>query len=470
MYNNPFAPSAPAGDAAPRRAQAMTLFELNCIVRGVLHETLRQAVWVVAEVSDLRVASNGHCYLELVQKDGQSGSLVAKARATVWRSRYLALSQRFSSHTGQRLQSGLKVMALASVVFHELYGYSLDITDIDPSYTLGDIQAQRRAIIARLEAEGVIHLNRALRLPRLLRRVAVVSSETAAGYGDFCNQLAQSGFAFELKLFPAVMQGDRVEESIIAALDAIAAEADSWDVVAIIRGGGATTDLHGFDTYLLAANVAQFPLPVLTGIGHERDETILDLVAHKRLKTPTAVAAFLVESRQAEAAVLQALAQRLHTAAQAELEARRRHLTAVGHRLQLAAQAELAERRRRLAAAAHRLQLAAGQYGYWQRSRLARLEARLQLALQHNFHNEHTRLERVPQRLASAVERRCLGERHRLSLWRRTLQLASPDRILQLGYTLTLSGGRVVRDPAGLAPGDKLETRFAGGTVHSVVE
>ena len=448
MYNNPFAPSAPAGDAAPRRAQAMTLFELNCTVRGVLHETLRQAVWVVAEVSDLRVASNGHCYLELVQKDGQSGSLVAKARATIWRSRYFALSQDFSRLTGQSLQSGLKIMARVSVAFHELYGYSLDISDIDPSYTLGDIQAQRRAIIARLEAEGVMHLNRGLPLPRLLRRVAVVSSETAAGYGDFCNQLAQSGFAFELKLFPAVMQGDRVEESIIAALDAIAAEADSWDVVAIIRGGGATTDLHGFDTYLLAANVAQFPLPVLTGIGHERDETILDLVAHKRLKTPTAVAAFLVESRQAEAAVLQALAQRLHTAAQAELAAHRQ----------------------RLAAVSHRLQLAVGQYGYWQRSRLARLEARLQLALQHNFHSEHSRLERVPQRLASAVERRCLGERHRLSLWRRTLQLASPDRILQLGYTLTLSGGRVVRDPAGLAPGDKLETRFAGGTVHSVVE
>ena len=317
MYNNPFAPSAPADDAAPRRAQAMTLFELNCTVRGVLRETLRQAVWVVAEVSDLRVASNGHCYLELVQKDGQSGSLVAKARATIWRSRYFALSQDFSRLTGQSLQSGLKIMVRVSVVFHELYGYSLDISDIDPSYTLGDIQAQRRAIIARLEAEGVMHLNRGLPLPRLLRRVAVVSSETAAGYGDFCNQLAQSGFAFELKLFPAVMQGDRVEESIIAALDAIAAEAGRWDVVAIIRGGGATTDLHGFDTYLLAANVAQFPLPVLTGIGHERDETILDLVAHKRLKTPTAVAAFLVESRQAEAAVLQALAQRLHTAAQA---------------------------------------------------------------------------------------------------------------------------------------------------------
>ena len=448
MFHNPFQSPESPSRLDRRTTPVLSLFELNCMVRGVLRETLSQAVWVVAEVSELRVASNGHCYLELVEKDEAGGSLVAKARANIWRQRYYALSERFRQQTGQRLEEGLKVLAKVVVNFHELYGYSLEIVDIDPSYTLGDLQAQRQAIVAQLEAEGVMHLNQELPLPRLLRRVAVISSRTAAGYGDFCNQLAQSGFAFDLKLFPAVMQGDKVEESVIAALDAIAAEAGRWDVVVIIRGGGATTDLHGFNTYLLAANVAQFPLPVLTGIGHERDETIVDLVAHTRLKTPTAVAAFLVENRQGEAAFLQALAQRLHQAAVDRLNAHRQRLTAVGHRLQLSAR----------------------QYTYWQRNRLVRLEARLELALQGNFHNEHSRLERMPQRLRQAVERRCLEEHHRLALWQQTLQLASPERILRLGYTLTLKDGQVVRHPAQLAPGDAIETRFAEGTVKSVVE
>ncbi len=448
MFHNPFQSPESPSRLDRRTTPVLSLFELNCMVRGVLRETLSQAVWVVAEVSELRVASNGHCYLELVEKDEAGGSLVAKARANIWRQRYYALSERFRQQTGQRLEEGLKVLAKVVVNFHELYGYSLEIVDIDPSYTLGDLQAQRQAIVAQLEAEGVMHLNQELPLPRLLRRVAVISSRTAAGYGDFCNQLAQSGFAFDLKLFPAVMQGDKVEESVIAALDAIAAEAGRWDVVVIIRGGGATTDLHGFNTYLLAANVAQFPLPVLTGIGHERDETIVDLVAHTRLKTPTAVAAFLVENRQGEAAFLQALAQRLHQAAVDRLNAHRQRLTAVGHRLQLSAR----------------------QYTYWQRNRLVRLEARLELALQGNFHAEHSRLERMPQRLRQAVERRCLEEHHRLALWQQTLQLASPERILRLGYTLTLKDGQVVRHPAQLAPGDVLETRFAEGTVKSVVE
>ena len=448
MFHNPFQSPESPSRLDRRTTPVLSLFELNCMVRGVLRETLSQAVWVVAEVSELRVASNGHCYLELVEKDEAGGSLVAKARANIWRQRYYALSERFRQQTGQRLEEGLKVLAKVVVNFHELYGYSLEIVDIDPSYTLGDLQAQRQAIVAQLEAEGVMHLNQELPLPRLLRRVAVISSRTAAGYGDFCNQLAQSGFAFDLKLFPAVMQGDKVEESVIAALDAIAAEAGRWDVVVIIRGGGATTDLHGFNTYLLAANVAQFPLPVLSGIGHERDETIVDLVAHTRLKTPTAVAAFLVENRQGEAAFLQALAQRLHQAAVDRLNAHRQRLTAVGHRLQLSAR----------------------QYTYWQRNRLVRLEARLELALQGNFHNEHSRLERMPQRLRQAVERRCLEEHHRLALWQQTLQLASPERILRLGYTLTLKDGQVVRHPAQLAPGDAIETRFAEGTVKSVVE
>ena len=261
------------------------------MVHAVLQHTLPDTYWLAAEVGEMRVASNGHCYLEFVQKDEVGGTLLAKARGHIWRQGYVNISAQFRRATGQDLRAGLNVLAEVEVTFHELYGYSLRVVNIDPTYTLGDLAAQRQAIIRQLEADGVINLNKEIPLPRLIRRVAVISSATAAGYGDFCRQLEQSGYGFELQLFPAVMQGDGVEQSVIAALDRIAAEPGRWDVAVIIRGGGSSLDLHGFDTYLLAANVAQFPLPVLSGIGHERDDTLVDLVAHTRLKTPTAVAA-----------------------------------------------------------------------------------------------------------------------------------------------------------------------------------
>ena len=307
-------PLSPRPQAAVSPRTALSLFELNSMVHAVLQHTLPDTYWLAAEVGEMRVASNGHCYLEFVQKDEVGGTLLAKARGHIWRQGYVNISAKFRRATGQDLRAGLKVLAEVEVSFHELYGYSLHVVDIDPTYTLGDLAAQRQAIIRQLEADGVINLNKEIPLPRLIRRVAVISSATAAGYGDFCRQLEQSGYGFELQLFPAVMQGDGVEQSVIAALDRIAAEPGRWDVAVIIRGGGSSLDLHGFDTYLLAANVAQFPLPVLSGIGHERDDTLVDLVAHTRLKTPTAVAAFLVQHREDEAARLYQFAQRLQQA------------------------------------------------------------------------------------------------------------------------------------------------------------
>ena len=340
------------------------------------------------------------------------------------------------------------MLAEVEVSFHELYGYSLHVVDIDPTYTLGDLAAHRQAIIRQLEADGVINLNKEIPLPRLIRRVAVISSATAAGYGDFCRQLEQSGYGFELQLFPAVMQGDGVEQSVIAALDRIAAEPGRWDVAVIIRGGGSSLDLHGFDTYLLAANVAQFPLPVLSGIGHERDDTLVDLVAHTRLKTPTAVAAFLVQLREDEAARLYQLAQRLQQAVMAQLEGHGKLLTAL----------------------AHRLQLAATQYVHWQQQRLLRHQTRLDVGAQIVFQNERHRLELFRQRAAQAVKERIGHERHRLEMLDHNLQLASPERILRMGYTLTTKDGKVVQSAGQLAPGDRIVTHFADGERQSVVQ
>ena len=253
---------------------SLTLLSLNRLVRAAIEQSLDGEYWLEAELSEARLASNGHFYVEFVQKDDSGRTLVAKARGVAWARTYNMIAPLFERATGERLRAGMKVRMLVSIEFHELYGYSLTIQDIDPTYTLGDMAQRRREILARLEADGILEDNRQLPLPTLLRRIAVVSSASAAGYGDFCDQLLNNdyGLYFSLRLFPAVMQGANVEESVLAALAAICDEADNYDCVVIIRGGGATSDLSDFDTYNLAAAVSQMPLPVIIGIGHERDE------------------------------------------------------------------------------------------------------------------------------------------------------------------------------------------------------
>lgn len=467
---DPFAPFFPSPSVADSPRRAWSLFELNVRVRAVLQHAMPESVWLAAEISELRVASNGHCYLEFVEKDPASGSLVAKARGCIWRENYLPLSTRFEQATGQPLAAGMKVMAEVSVSFHEQYGYSLLVRDIDPSYTLGDLARRRKEIIRRLEEDGVMDLNKELPIPRPVRRIAIISSRTAAGYGDFCEQLRQSGYAFETKLFPATMQGDRVEETVIAALDRIAAEAGRWDVAVIIRGGGAATDLGGFDSYLLAANIAQFPLPVLTGIGHERDDTIADLVACKRLKTPTAVAAFLIENRAGEAEVLRDLTQRLTAAATLRLVAERRRLEKAASRLDAAYVRLIAARRQRFDALARRYGLAASRYTGRQRERLLRMASALGLLTHNRLHDERRRLEVCPARLRMAAERFFQKEHHLLSERQLAVKLAGPERILALGYSITFKGGKPVGRAADLKPGDVLTTRFREGEAQSVVK
>ena len=308
--------------------ESLSLYELNALVRRSLEQCLPDECWVQAELSDVRTNSTGHCYLEFVQKDPRSNSLIAKARGTIWANVFRLLKPYFEEATGQAFVSGIKVLVQVTVNFHELYGYSLTVQDIDPTYTLGDMARRRREILKQLEEEGVLTLNKELDMPCLPQRIAVISSPTAAGYGDFCHQLKNNskGFFFYTELFPALMQGDRVEESVLSALDRVNARLSEFDVVVIIRGGGATSDLSGFDTYLLAAACAQFPLPILTGIGHERDDTVLDSVAHTRVKTPTAAAEFLIESMDSAADKLEMLASRLHEGVRNLLQQEQRKL------------------------------------------------------------------------------------------------------------------------------------------------
>lgn len=431
--------------------EILSLYELNNLVRSLLEAELPGEYWLEAELSEARLASNGHFYVEFVQRDGSGRNLVAKARGTMWARTYQLLAPLFERATGERLRAGMKVRVRVMVEFHELYGYSLNIVDIDPAYTMGDMARRRREIMAQLEADGIAHDNQELPLPALLRRIAVVSSATAAGYGDFCNQLEQNeyGLRFDLQLFPAVMQGANVEESVLAALEAIMARADAFDAVVIIRGGGATSDLSDFDTYPLAAAVAQMPLPVVVGIGHERDETILDYVAHTRVKTPTAAAAFLIQHGADQLAALQTLSATIQTAAARRLQReqeRLRHLTATLPR----AFALVHERQGR---------------------RLDHLSIRLTTAPRQQLADSRHRLERLQEQLGQRALMQLSEARARCALFGTRLEALDPVRQLRRGYSLTFTpDGRLLCSAADAPPGTTLTTRLPDGTLTSRVE
>lgn len=427
---------------------SLSLVELNMLVRRSVRACLPDEYWVQAELSDVRSNYSGHCYLEFVQKDSKRNALVAKARGIIWNNVYSRLKPFFERETGQLFVSGIKVLVKVTVDFHELYGYSLTVVDIDPTYTLGDMARRRKEIISRLESEGILTLNKELELPVLAQRIAVISSATAAGYGDFCNQLEHNpyGFVFYPHLFQAVMQGDKVELSIIAALEKIYQTQEKWDVVVIIRGGGATSDLSGFDTYNLAAHCAQFPLPVLTGIGHERDDTVLDVVSHTRVKTPTAAAEFLINHLRGTAEALDGYAsfinQTIPDILQREKERLERCVSRIPSQVEIRLQREVFRQERLF----KRMELA------WQ-SRLMREEHRLDLSL----------------RIAGALQTRLQREKHRLELFEQRVNAASPDVLLKRGYSITLNNGKAVTDASLLKDGDEIVTRLAKGEIRSKV-
>ena len=407
--------------------EALSLYDLNALVRRSLEQCLPDEYWVQAELSDVRTNSTGHCYLEFIQKDPRSNTLIAKARGTIWANVYRLLKPYFEESTGQAFVSGIKVLVQVTVSFHELYGYSLTVQDIDPTYTLGDMARRRREILKQLEEEGVLTLNKELEMPVLPQRIAVVSSPTAAGYGDFCHQLKNNsrGFFFHTELFPALMQGDRVEESVLSALDAILNRQEDFDAVVIIRGGGATSDLSGFDTYLLAAACAQFPLPIITGIGHERDDTVLDSVAHTRVKTPTAAAEYLINCMDLAADELEVLISQLHESVRSRLTEEHRKLISYRNRIPSAVVRRVSD------------------------AKLALLTTRKDISL--------------------AVQTLLSRQRHRLELLQQRLADASPEKMLARGYSITLKDGKVVKNGDVLQLNDEIVTRLYQGEIVSIV-
>lgn len=432
----------------PDQPQAYSLLELNTALRAAVDKAFPDKYWVCAEVSELHVNAAGHCYLELIEKNAR-GATVARQRAMIWSPVFRLLKPYFEQETGFAFSAGIKVLVQVSVAFHELYGMSLVIGDINPTYTLGDAARRRAEILRRLVDEGVIDMNRELALPIVPQRIAVISSGTAAGYGDFIDQLQNNPYRyiFYPVLFPAVMQGERTESSVIEALNRIYAAIDHFDCVVIIRGGGATSDLGSFDSYPLAANVAQFPLPVVVGIGHDRDETVLDHVAAVRVKTPTAAAEWLVARVHETELRIEVLRREAAEAVEACLSHEATRLQQVVSMLPFAVT-------RRLHAEQSRLLAAVATVERGSRERISQEKSRLSLL---------THL--IPERISSRLHH----EAQRLDSLQQHINLLSPDAMLSRGYSLVLKEGKVVRSVADLAAGDATTLLLADGEASATI-
>ena len=407
--------------------ESYSLSELGKCIKMTLKTAFSEPVWVRAEISEMHENVSGHCYLDLIEKADDTDVLVAKQKATIWAFTYRMLKPYFESETGATLRAGMKVLLLCDVEFHEVYGVSLNVRDIDPAFTVGEMAVRRAEIIRRLTDDGIVDMNKQQPLAPVPQRVAVISSATAAGYGDFCDQLRNNvfGYTFYTKLFPATMQGAQTEQSVVAALDKICDFIDNFDVVVIIRGGGATSDLVAFDNYNLALHCAQFPLPIISGIGHQRDESVVDLVAHTRVKTPTAAAEFLV----------------------ARINDFEKNVDEMAQNVAFSAREVVHDELLRL------------------QQRIARLGVVQRVCVRHDAALQH-----LTMRLRNAAKMAISSEEKRMALVEKSIEYADPATLLRRGFTLTTKHGKIVKSVCDVAPGDIVTTHLADGAFTAMVQ
>lgn len=432
--------------------QSVSLSKLLNHVQSVIRINFDSPVWVRAEISDLRI-NNGHCYLELIEKDDEKDSIIAKSRANIWANQFRIIQDYFEQITSHKLKTGIKVLVMVSVEYHPVYGIGLNIKDIDPNFTLGELAARKQQILKQLEKDGVIDMNKNLILPTVPNKIAVISSATAAGYEDFCNQLHQNedGFVFYHKLFPAIMQGDLAEASIITALEKIYNHLDLFDLVVIIRGGGASTDLSCFDSYQLALNCAQFPLPIISGIGHQRDFSVVDRVAFVSVKTPTAVAEYLIA--RIEEAFLSATGkwEKIKDKATQKIQIEKQSLN---------------EKRWRLRQSILNKTIRKSKL-------LDQLHYRIKSSLHKNKHQneiQFRKLDQVKSRLEHTFRFLIQNEKNKLSIIEKNIDSHSPQFLLQHGYTITTIGGKKISSSKSLKSGDEIRTWLHDGDFSSIVK
>ena len=406
--------------------ESISLFELNNEIKNLLKETFCEGLWVRAEVSDVKENFNNHCFLELVEKEEDTGEVIAKQRATIWANTYRVIKPYFAEQTGENLKAGMKILIFCTVEMHENYGLSLSITDIEPSFTIGEIALQKTKIINQLTQEGIINMNKSLPFPAVPQRIAVISSKTAAGYEDFLHQLKNNsfGFKFYVKLFEALMQGQQTEISVVEQLDKIYQNAQLFDIVVIIRGGGATSDLSAFDNYNIAAHCAQFPLPIICGIGHQRDSSVLDEVAHKSVKTPTAAAELLISKMQQQDDFINSSTQKIITFSRQNIDNQKNILK---------------------------------EYSY-----------QIPLMVFNLLKNNHQKINYLSVNLKNGTKKIFSVEKSKLEIAQKTIELLSPQTILKRGYTLTQKNGKTVLSASEISVGDRLNIIFADGKKSAI--
>lgn len=444
----------------------LTLYQFaNLLTRHINAAPELNRRWVVVEIA--RIGMSGpHCYCEFIEKDGR-GVTTAKIKGTIWANVWSRISAKFYHATGQQLAAGMKVMFNMSATHSEAYGLSANVHDVDPTYTLGDAERRRREILSTLEREGILNRNKSVPLVYNPQKIAVISAATAAGYGDFMHQIEASGFAFYPLLYPAAMQGAKTAASVIDALDKVEMTVDFWDCVIIIRGGGATDDLNSFDDLNLARRVAEFPLPVIVGIGHERDRTVLDEIANIRCKTPTAVAAFLIDRLQACENHAVQLTQSITDYTQNTISGEHRRLSHIEALIPLLAPRRLEQESHRL----DELRNCLTRFAESRTQRAARsltlMASRIEIAARDVVSRNNQRLERLPQLLSVALDSRIRIETDRLKSKQNLIDVLSPTATMKRGYSITRVNGKAVRSVAEIPPGTELTTTFADGEIQS---
>lgn len=450
--------------------KSVSLLELNRKIKSVIKENC-QTWWLTAEISEISVNYSGHCYLEFIQKDEASGKVLARSRATIWANVFRMIKPYFETTTGRPLSEGISVMVRITVEFHELYGLSLNVVDIEPTYTVGEMALRKQKIIKKLQDEGVFEMNRELELPILLKRIAVVSSETAAGYEDFIDQLHNNphGFSFYTKLFPAVMQGNEAEASIIRRLEQIFEIAHYFDAVVIIRGGGAQADLDCFNSYWLAYHITQLPLPVFTGIGHEQDDSVVDMVAHTRLKTPTAVAEFLIDHLAEVENELHYTTQQIAELSFEKIYAAKDAVFKSAYFLQNNLTKRISLENKNLDKLNHQIRNESRINIYRNHNELLRLRGVLRFGSNFLLFALKNKLGLLQNSMVSLVNANFQNQKHRLEIGDQFVRLNNPDEVLAKGYSITLKNGKVIKEISNLNSGDEIETRYHSGKSKSII-